>query len=787
MGAVMDAFKNLALQKEQINIDKENQKVNGQLLKEAQSFNPQLLSMTDAIGEISASQLVLSEAQLEASNTMLVALGNNIPALMDSLIVDIEDMTSEEAAANESLLNTMNVQLDQMALSYEEDKKTSTALVATNETLKTEITEQQKANTQLAALTKGIDEIAKSNKDAAKQDKKEALASQTVKGAPKAKEAIASKKGGKSKGGFDMKMFMGGFMKVLKTFLNPVTWIVGIVAEFLPWILIFGAVLLGFLKKAGVKGLLKLVGLAIKYLVIPFLAIKGVIAVIKKIATAIGEQFKKLGQYIWKQFKSLLNYLWGQLKKFGSYLWKQVSGYAKKFYADHLKEHVDRMKTIIKERIDKMKEHLETMRNAIRNKFNSIREHVVEMKNKAFAHMSTKKSLSMNMKIFAINIKNMKKEMALKMKQWKKQIKDYVAEKRRKIVEHKTAMAVSKTERVNAAIEHRTEMTQKNSGFMMKLKEHVTNIGHSLKEFAMSVGRHLMELGRIIKDVAMSVIKFARDLARIIFEIACAVATFIKEMIPIVLKIIQAIAVFIADLARVVIQIAMAAGGWLLMALAAVAIIALIAGVIIVVVKVIAEIWPVIAEFLSFVWDMFVDTIFTFFAFMGNITISIFECIGSFLGAIMNPFKWIWDIIKEIFAADDDDEKDSSSNTPATTDGGIENLSQDYFTSFFDDVRKALTTITKVVTDISTKTTSPSIFGGATNQQQNSVGIAELKVANVTVSDSVKVQNNNESSSFSGVGGLGAQAAPEFPDHNDEWKKLLKILEGIEKKLAPLY
>lgn len=249
MGAgnvIQNAMDKLFLDKlSQNNVD--NAKQNALILREIKEQHDDELMYHYVDNEFYAELIEKIDEISDERKLAQVASGKQL-AVIENILEDDNHNSLESAKENSALLST----LSQNAVSTEvidTEKIQTNALVSIKDDIHKSLAIQEKEQSLIKA------------------DKVKSLTQ--AKTNTKAPVASTKTKNGK----FDMKMFMGGLGKILKTLFNPIALVTAFIMEILPWVLIFGALFVGMWSKLSAKVKAKLVAIG--------LAIVSVIAFIK--------------------------------------------------------------------------------------------------------------------------------------------------------------------------------------------------------------------------------------------------------------------------------------------------------------------------------------------------------------------------------------------------------------------------------------------------------------------------------------------------------------------------
>jgi len=274
MGAgnvIQNAMDKLFLDKlSQNNVD--NAKQNALILREIKEQHDDELMYHYVDNEFYAELIEKIDEISDERKLAQVASGKQL-AVIENILEDDNHNSLESAKENSALLST----LSQNAVSTEvidTEKIQTNALVSIKDDIHKSLAIQEKEQSLIKA------------------DKVKSLTQ--VKTNTKAPVASTKTKNGK----FDMKMFMGGLGKILKTLFNPIALVTAFIMEILPWVLIFGALFIGMWSKLSAKVKAKLVAIG--------LAIVSVIAFIK-LGSSIIMNFIFKGASLLFKTKSIFN------------------------------------------------------------------------------------------------------------------------------------------------------------------------------------------------------------------------------------------------------------------------------------------------------------------------------------------------------------------------------------------------------------------------------------------------------------------------------------------------
>ena len=288
--------------------DQSNVATNSEILKNSKMIEQDLTQILYAIVPMVEA---LNETEYETSgkiNETLNKIGYLVEFVAASTSNALDELKQEEQEQNEKIVGLLSYE-DQGAgalISAEPTTETKPLMIS-NESINAlaEVISpaQDKMTEAITNMGNNVQQITNQTTEIIKNER-EAKIDSLVKRTEKPKEVAKPEKA--KAGGPDFSGFFNGVKGMLKKFLSPVAWIAAFITEILPWVLIFGAMFIGFWKTASTKVKAYAIG----------------------IFAAILLSWRVLTGKIFKDVKLLLT--------FGKKLWTGAVWLSKKL---HLKEH----------------------------------------------------------------------------------------------------------------------------------------------------------------------------------------------------------------------------------------------------------------------------------------------------------------------------------------------------------------------------------------------------------------------------------------------------------------
>lgn len=235
--------------------DQSNVATNSEILKNSKMIEQDLTQILYAIVPMVEA---LNETEYETSgrlNETLNKIGYLVEFVAASTANALDELKQEEKEQNEKIVGLLSYE-DQGAgaLVTAEPTTETKPLMISNELINAlaEVIspEQEKMTEAITNMGNNVQQITNQTTEIIKNER-EAKIDSLVKRSEKPKELANPEK--EKKGGPDFSGFFNGVKGMLKKFLSPVAWITAFIAEILPWVLIFGALFIGFWETASAK------------------------------------------------------------------------------------------------------------------------------------------------------------------------------------------------------------------------------------------------------------------------------------------------------------------------------------------------------------------------------------------------------------------------------------------------------------------------------------------------------------------------------------------------------
>ena len=235
--------------------DQSNVATNSEILKNSKMIEQDLTQILYAIVPMVDA---INETEYETSgkiNETLNKIGYLVEFVAATTANSLDELKQEEQEQNEKIVGLLSYE-DQGAgalISAEPTTETKPLMIS-NESINAlaEVIspEQEKMTEAITNMGNNVQQITNQTTEIIKNER-EAKIDSLVKRSEKPKEVAKPEKA--KAGGPDFSGFFNGVKGMLKKFLSPVAWIAAFIAEILPWVLIFGAMFIGFWKTASTK------------------------------------------------------------------------------------------------------------------------------------------------------------------------------------------------------------------------------------------------------------------------------------------------------------------------------------------------------------------------------------------------------------------------------------------------------------------------------------------------------------------------------------------------------
>ena len=235
--------------------DQSNVATNSEILKNSKMIEQDLTQILYAIVPMVEA---LNETEYETSgkiNETLNKIGYLVEFVAATTANSLDELKQEEKEQNEKIVGLLSYE-DQGAgaLVTAEPTTETKPLMISNESINAlaEVISpaQDKMTEAITNMGNNVQQITNQTTEIIKNER-EAKIDSLVKRTEKPKEVANPEK--EKKGGPDFSGFFNGVKGMLKKFLSPVAWITAFIAEILPWVLIFGALFIGFWETASAK------------------------------------------------------------------------------------------------------------------------------------------------------------------------------------------------------------------------------------------------------------------------------------------------------------------------------------------------------------------------------------------------------------------------------------------------------------------------------------------------------------------------------------------------------
>ena len=235
--------------------DQSNVATNSEILKNSKMIEQDLTQILYAIVPMVEA---LNETEYETSgkiNETLNKIGYLVEFVAATTANSLDELKQEEQEQNEKIVGLLSYE-DQGAgaLVTAEPTTETKPLMISNESINAlaEVISpaQDKMTEAITNMGNNVQQITNQTTEIIKNER-EAKIDSLVKRTEKPKEVAKPEKA--KTGGPDFSGFFNGVKGMLKKFLSPVAWITAFITEILPWVLIFGAMFIGFWKTASTK------------------------------------------------------------------------------------------------------------------------------------------------------------------------------------------------------------------------------------------------------------------------------------------------------------------------------------------------------------------------------------------------------------------------------------------------------------------------------------------------------------------------------------------------------
>ena len=477
--------------------DQSNVATNSEILKNSKMIEQDLTQILYAIVPMVEA---LNETEYETSgkiNETLNKIGYLVEFVAASTANALDELKQEEQEQNEKIVGLLSYE-DQGAgaLVTAEPTTETKPLMISNDSINAlaeVITPAQDKMTEaITNMGNNVQQITNQTTEIIKNER-EAKIDSLVKRTEKPKEVAKPEK--EKKGGPDFSGFFNGIKGMLKKFLSPVAWIAAFIAEILPWVLIFGAMFIGFWKTASTKVKAYAIG----------------------IFAAILLSWRVLTGKIFKDVKLLLT--------FGKKLWKGAVLLSKKL---HLKEHAIKLKTLALEKAHAIKEFILKKALALKefafNKAMALKKWTLDTIHNAAQMATTAKENVMNTAVHSSRIGAVLKEMAMS------------------VLEHTSKMFNIAKDFVMSVIRHTADMARIAYALACELGKFIKEMIVTGLKMIHAVALFIADMARVVFQIAMAAMQYLLMAAAVI-----AIVALVGLIIFGLIKVISMIAPMIAN------------------------------------------------------------------------------------------------------------------------------------------------------------------------------------------------------------------------------------------------
>ena len=476
--------------------DQSNVATNSEILKNSKMIEQDLTQILYAIVPMVEA---LNETEYETSgkiNETLNKIGYLVEFVAASTANALDELKQEEKEQNEKIVGLLSYE-DQGAgalISAEPTTETKPLMISNDSinALAEVITPAQDKMTEaITNMGNNVQQITNQTTEIIKNER-EAKIDSLVKRTEKPKEVAKPEK--TKAGGPDFSGFFNGVKGMLKKFLSPVAWIAAFITEILPWVLIFGAMFIGFWESASIKVKAYAIG----------------------IFAAILLSWRVLTGKIFKDVKLLIT--------FGKKLWKGAVLLSKKL---HLKEHAIKLKTLALEKAHAIKEFILKKALALKefafNKAMALKKWTLDTIHHAAQMTTTTKENVMNTAVHGSRIGAVVKEMAMT------------------VAEHVMKLANIVKEFAMSVIRHVADMARIAYGLACELGKFIKEMIVTGLKMIHAVALFIADMARVVFQIAMAAMQYLLMAAAVI-AIVALVGLIIYGLIKVIGLIVPMIA-----------------------------------------------------------------------------------------------------------------------------------------------------------------------------------------------------------------------------------------------------
>ena len=476
--------------------DQSNVSTNAELLKNSKMMEKDLTQILFAIVPMVEA---INEAQYEASgkiNDTLRNYGFAIEFLAHKTVNAIDNLNDEMRDKEDQLISILTNEADATAALITAEPTTETKpLMISSESINAlaeVITpEQEKMTEAITNMGNNVQQITNQTTEIVKSER-DAKIDNLVKATEKPKELAPTEK--EKKGGPDFSGFFNGVKAMLKKFLSPVAWITAFITEILPWVLIFGALFIGFWETASTKVKAYAIGIFASILL----------------------AWRVLTGKIFKDVKLLLT--------FGKKLWAGAVWLSKKL---HLYEHAKKLKNLALEKANIVKEWVLKKAIALKefaiNKAMALKKWTLDTIHHAARMFTTSNENAMNAVVHGSRIGAVVKEMAMT------------------IAEHVSKMANIVKDFAMSVIRHTADMARIAYALACELGKFIKELVVTGLKMIHAVALFIADMARVVFQIAMTAMQYLL-LAAAVIAIVALVGLIIYALIKVAMMVVPMIA-----------------------------------------------------------------------------------------------------------------------------------------------------------------------------------------------------------------------------------------------------
>lgn len=475
--------------------DQSNVATNSEILKNSKMIEQDLTQILYAIVPMVEA---LNEAEYESTtrlNETLNKIGYLVEFVAASTTNALDELKQEEKEQNEKIVGLLSYEEQGAgALIAAEPETAQKPLMISRESLnelaEIVVPEQEKMTEAITNMGNNVQQITNQTTEIVKNER-DAKIDNLVKATEKPKEVANPEK--EKKGGTDFSGFFNGVKAILKKFLSPITWITAFITEILPWVLIFGALFIGFWKTASNKVRMYAIG----------------------VFAAILLAWRVLTGKIFKDVKLLLT--------FGKKLWHGAVLLSRKL---HLKEHAIKLKNLVLEKATIVKEWVLKKAIALKefaiNKAIALKKWTLNVIEHTTKMLTTAKENAMNTIVHGSRIGAVIKEVAMT------------------VAEHVMKLANIIKEFAMSVIRHTADMARIAYGLACELGKFIKELIVTGLKMIHAIALFIADMARVVFQIAMAAMQYLLIAAAII-AIVALVGLIIYGLVKVIMMIVPMI------------------------------------------------------------------------------------------------------------------------------------------------------------------------------------------------------------------------------------------------------